>query len=385
MKLLKITLVLLIMLAFMSIKAHARIKLVTLPSRDRVIIRLDHPSRVLVEETRTVPLQKDSNKIDFSWANVHIDSNSIQFKVVKSKSDVKVISVSYPPNENALTWDIWAAEAGSCTIKVSYLISNIRKTVSYRAIAEHDEKSMTLKCYIKVHNLSGERFKDAEFRIGYGNDFIKSIEHSEAKQMLSAKFLEVPITKQYIFDASKRKETSMYYIIKNDKQNNLGNFPLPYGKFRIFQKDGHGGVAFIGEDWGKMTPIGEEMKLYLGLAKEIVIKRYQMERKKINVRGRIYDLKEIYKFSIENFKKVKVKVHIVEHPSGYWEAGKKEFKQQIGEDEDVNKREEPLDFSKYVKVEKKDVNNVIYKVELNPTTKEKKYILYYTIYRRNLW
>jgi len=41
------------------------------------------------------------------------------------------------------------------------------------------------------------------------------------------------------------------------------------GKVRIFQKDGHGGEAFTGEDWGKFTPIDDEMKLYLGLARDV--------------------------------------------------------------------------------------------------------------------
>ena len=46
--------------------AYARIKLISLPVRDRVEMRLDHVSATLVEEERTVPLSAGINTIDFS-------------------------------------------------------------------------------------------------------------------------------------------------------------------------------------------------------------------------------------------------------------------------------------------------------------------------------
>src|SRR5690349_24737599 len=84
----------------------ARIKLITLPVRERVEIQLDHPNATLVEEERIVPLVKGENQVDFSWANTSIDPGTIVFRVVgpaadKQKKndakaiDVKVISVSY--------------------------------------------------------------------------------------------------------------------------------------------------------------------------------------------------------------------------------------------------------------------------------------------------
>ena len=36
---------------------------------------------------------------------------------------------------------------------------------------------------------------------------------------------------------------------------------------------GESGTAFLGEDWGKFTPIDDEMKLYLGVAQDVVVKR----------------------------------------------------------------------------------------------------------------
>src|SRR5438874_3064767 len=83
----------------------ARIKLITLPVRERVEIQLDHPNATLVEEERIVPLVKGENQVAFSWANTQIDPNTILFRVI-DKPDVKVLSVSYPPNEAALVWAV---------------------------------------------------------------------------------------------------------------------------------------------------------------------------------------------------------------------------------------------------------------------------------------
>ena len=92
---------------------EARVKLITLPVRERVEIQLDNAAATLVEEERIVPLVKGENQVDFSWANTQIDPNTIVFRVVapvgEKMLDVKVLSVSYPPNEAALVWTVGAA------------------------------------------------------------------------------------------------------------------------------------------------------------------------------------------------------------------------------------------------------------------------------------
>src|SRR6188472_2695543 len=86
--------------------ALARVKLITLPVRERVEIQLDNEQATLVEEERIVPLVEGENQVDFSWANTQIDPGSIVFRVLggagKDAPDVNVLSVSYPPNESAL-------------------------------------------------------------------------------------------------------------------------------------------------------------------------------------------------------------------------------------------------------------------------------------------
>jgi hypothetical protein len=77
------------LLALAPSTALARIKLITLPVRQRVEVQLDNPHATLVEEERIVPLVKGVNQVDFSWANTQIDPNTIIFRVIPQVPEVK--------------------------------------------------------------------------------------------------------------------------------------------------------------------------------------------------------------------------------------------------------------------------------------------------------
>jgi hypothetical protein len=104
----------------------------------------------------------------------------------------------------------------------------------------------------------------------------------------------------------------MHYVLKNDEANHLGHAPLEYGKVRIFQEDGKGSTAFIGEDWGKFTPLDDELRLYLGVAQDIVVKR-TIERNEVKrVTGNLFHRDVIVKYEIENFKDKPVTLDVAE-------------------------------------------------------------------------
>ena len=298
--------------AVLAQSAEARIKLATLPVRSRVEIQLDNPSATLVEEERVVTLLKGTNQIDFSWSNTQIDKYTILFRPLEVGDTVRVIHVAYPPGENALVWQVFADKAGPVRVRISYLIGNLNRTFSYRATAEFDESSLTLRNYIRVWNFSGEEFGPSGVWAGIGQYFRKEMGLQESKEMLLEKFLKVPIKKQFIFnwrtgrpvpDEPFQKYVTMHYVLKNDVANQLGKFPLPYGKVRIFQKDGRGGEAFTGEDWGKFTPIDDEMKLYLGLARDVKVERTVKRNKNHSVHGNRYHQEVIVQYKMQNFKK----------------------------------------------------------------------------------
>ena len=77
----------------------------------------------------------------------------------------------------------------------------------------------------------------------------------------------------------------MYYRLTNDKENQMGGFPLPYGKMRLFIKEPKGdgdaeddrSQAFLGEDWAQYTPLFAPLDLYVGVAQDVKVERFTMD------------------------------------------------------------------------------------------------------------
>lgn len=314
--------------------AEARIKLITLPVRERVEIQLDHATATLVEEERTVPLVKGVNQIDFSWANTQIDPSTIVFRVLGPPKDqpgvagqmpdVNVLSVTYPPGENALVWQVSSSVSTSVTVRISYLIGGLTKGFNYRAIAEHDESTLTLSQYIRVQNFAGEAYDDTEIFAGLGDTFLKPIGVNETKQMLVERFEKIPVTKTYTADLHRfgwldpsqyKLRVPMHYRIENTEDLGLGAAALPAGKVRIFQKDSPDAdatTAFLGEDFARHTPIGNHADLFLGVAQDIVVKRTIESRKDDRLAGNLYNRRVTLKYEIENFKDEAVTLNLAE-------------------------------------------------------------------------
>jgi hypothetical protein len=135
------------------------------------------------------------------------------------------------------------------------------------------------------------------------------------------KYIDVPVEKTYTcdpvefdyIDRPKNKlRVPMHYVLTNDKGHNLGKAPLQFGKVRIFQDDGRGTTAFLGEDWGKYTPLDDEMRLYIGIAQDIVVVRTIEKNEKHRIAGNLYDIEVILKYEIENFKDTAVTLDLSE-------------------------------------------------------------------------
>jgi hypothetical protein len=320
-----------VMLAGYAPFAQGRIKLITLPPRERVEVQLDNASATLVEEERIVPLVKGENQVDFSWANTQIDPNTIVFRVIAPVGDkpldVKVLSVSYPPAEQALVWAVGASDSGSARVRISYVLGNLTKSFNYRAIAAHDETTLVLAEYMRLQNFANEEFGNTELWAGFGKEFHKPIGINETKEMLVSRTAKVPIRKTYTASVSEfgwldqpqnKLRIPMHYVIKNNKAANLGASPLPEGKIRIFIEgsDKEKTTAFLGEDWGKFTPIDDQMRLYLGVAQDIVVKRTIDKNENQRVAGNLSNQNVVIKYEIENFKDQAVTLDIVENIRG---------------------------------------------------------------------
>jgi len=327
----------LLLLLAAATPAVARVKLSALPQRERVGIRLDHGRATLVEEERIVPLlpstpERGNNRVDFSWANTRIDKNSIQFRPLAIREEgrfrpvqdgeISVVNVSYPPNENALVWEVYAKRACALKVRVSYLISNLTRKFAYRALANGDETHLTLRKYLRLSNWSGEDFGDAGVWAGFGPSFLREVAQQRELKLLLQRFERVPVRKTFTFDwyahgpldpdKPKASKVLLHYEIENKREKGLGAYPLQPGKVRIFIEDGSGGAAFLGEDWAKLTPIDDELRLYLGEARDVVCTRTIRRNKRHPVHGNLFHQELLIRYEIENFKKEAVTLDIVE-------------------------------------------------------------------------
>ncbi len=367
--------------------AEARVKLVALPDRARVVVSLANLDATLVEEERVLTLQKGVNQVDFAWRGVSIDPASIQLRMLDQPDQVQLLNTSYPPNENALIWAISSPVARAERMRISYLLQGISREVVYRAVSEPDEKSLALRNYLRVRNNSGEDLENAEIGVGYGKDFKRSIQHQEVLELLSERVDQLPIKKILTWDAGQMPWDPEYekntigvplsYVIKNDKASKLGAHTLQPGKVRIFIKtkevaEGDAapgeGVAFTGEDWGQLTPVDREMKLYIGQSRDVKVTQRKTTDERINLRRNngnsvvMWDQNEVYKVEVENFKTTAVTLVIVEHIPGYWKM-----------------------IESTLKYEKKDAFTIEYTLDLAPkTTGDKKTVLNFNVRRMNV-
>lgn len=318
-------------------QSHARLRLVALPDRDNMVVNLDNPTVALVQEERILTLQEGINQVDFSWKGVRIDESSIRFRPLTDEGAVTLLSVSYPPGENALVWEVYCPQAIDARVRIKYLLSGIDQVVTYTAVADREETEVSMQSYLVLRNFSGEDFEEAKWLLGYGQPFESTSRHEETKRSLLFNREEVPIGKEFTWDAAihphdpSRAATNVgipvHYVIKNDADSNLGEHELFPGKVRVFQRDGHGSTIFLGEDRAGFTPVGDEMRLYIGNSRDIVVTQRRIETRQENIQRNtsssnnivLYDEVRRDLVKVEHFRDSDATLNIIQHMEGHWE------------------------------------------------------------------
>ena len=363
--------VLLIVLALsvLTTPAIARIKLVALPERQATIIRLDNPAATLIEEERVLTLQKGINKVDFSWKSVSIDADSIRLAILDHPGEVKLLNVSYPPNEGALVWEIASDGDYAERVRISYLLNYIDRLITYKAVADEQETAVSLKSYVVLRNFSGEDFDLARIQLDYGEAFEQGIAHEETKQLLFLKAPRVPIQKVWTFDSAvlpwdpekldnQNVGIPVSYRLVNDEKSGLGESALWGGKMRLFQADGSESTIFLGEDNTSLVPVGQKTDLTLGDSRDIVVTQRRMKNERTNIRRNndndivLYDTSEQITAKVENFKDKPAVLTLIQHIDGQWKIGR------------CTVNGEPAEYTK------KDASTLVFEIELAPRTED---------------
>lgn len=314
----------------------ARVKLVALPEREATVVRLDNPSATLLEEERLLTLQKGINQVNFSWKGVEIVPDSVRLTVLDPPDLVTVLNVSYPPNEQALIWQIVSPNGQAVRVRMSYLLKQIDRLITYNAIVNKEESALDLTAFVVLRNFSGENLPLTRFQLDQGETLENEILHGETKRISFFTANQLPIKKYFTFDAAQLpwdpKQVSdnvtipVHYELENTPENGLGKQALWDGKIRLYAEDGHGSHLFLGEDNAQLIPVGQTLKLMLGDSHDVVITQKKISENRVNERRDkqrakvvLYDLEAAMQVNMENFKDQPAWVRLKEPMPEEWE------------------------------------------------------------------
>ena len=304
-----------------AVESFAGVQLASVPGRDRVVIHLDHARATLVEETRTVPLSAGANPVAFTWTNTRIDPHSAVLRVLAAPGATQLVSVRYPPDEQALVWTLSAAQAGTARLRIAYLVDGLQREYGYRARLAADEQSLDLSQYLRVTNRTGEDFGDSEIRLGGGTAPVRGpVTQAETRQWRVNHWRDLPVTKRYIADPvrhgyqdtdERRLRIPMQIELLNTPDAGLGMGPLPGGTLRLF-KAADDGAALLGEDRVDTTPVTAALRVGIGVAQDVAVVRRMVSREQTPVKGALYHVDTVVLYRLRNFKPGAVTLDLVE-------------------------------------------------------------------------
>ncbi|UCF30504.1 MAG: DUF4139 domain-containing protein [bacterium] len=150
--------------------AHARMDLVTLPSRDRVQITIYNSADLtLARDIRALTMKKGRNRLQFSWSGTLIDPTSLEMLPLSQAREIDVMSLEYPPKVSGLgIWNVDSGASGEVPFEITYFTSGISWKAYYLATLTPSENAVSLSGFVRVDNNSGEDYENAETRLVVG-------------------------------------------------------------------------------------------------------------------------------------------------------------------------------------------------------------------------
>lgn len=268
-----------------------------------------------------------------------------------------------------LLWRLMADNSGPQDFEVTYLTGGVAWQADYVVLLAEDDSSVDLDGWVTLNNRSGASFKDAQLKLVAGDlqriqqqrmaagdvlyeaaqptaeeeiqqrEFFEyhlyevprpvTVTNNESKQIEFVSSSEVPAEKFFVYDGlqcragywychfygSPQTDPS-YGIASNPKVMVMLQFDseevdadLPKGRVRVYQEDVDGAALLIGEDTIDHTPQGEELRLYVGDAFDIVGERIQTDFTRPSQKS----LEESFEITLRNHKEEAVEVRVVEH------------------------------------------------------------------------
>ncbi|MEW6295091.1 MAG: DUF4139 domain-containing protein [Candidatus Diapherotrites archaeon] len=263
-----------------------------------------------------------------------------------------------------LVWSLYSENEGNRNVQTTYLSNGFNWRADYIAKVNNDDTAMDFKGWVTATNESGSSYPNAKLKLVAGDirrvtaqpsvayetlyktlgaapsaeqfieealfeyhlytlDRTTDLMNNESKQISLLASENVPVKKEFIFDAS--KSSYWYYgssnttkvevklAFKNSTESALG-VPLPKGIVRVYKEDSQGQLQFLGEDEIDHTPKDEERRVFVGYAFDITGERKQVSSEQV---AKCYD-RQAYEITLKNHKDSEVEVIVPEHMQSYY-------------------------------------------------------------------
>jgi len=264
-----------------------------------------------------------------------------------------------------LVWSLYSENEGKRNVQTTYLSGGFNWRADYIAKVNSNDNAMDFKGWVTATNESGSSYPNAKLKLVAGDihrvtpktydyayktlyaevgaapsaeqfveealfeyhlytlDRTTDLMNNESKQISLLASENVPVKKEFIFDASK---SNYYYYgsssnttkvevklaFKNSKESALG-IPLPKGIVRVYKEDSQGQLQFLGEDEIDHTPKDEERRIFVGYAFDITGERKEVSSEQV---AKCYDRK-VYEITLKNHKDTEVEIIVPEHMAYY--------------------------------------------------------------------
>jgi len=147
-----------------------------------------------------------------------------------------------------------------------------------------------------------------------------------SKRLPSFKTADVPVSSYYKFEREQWGDQVLrFYRFKNNKENKLGNEPLPDGNVKAFRFVTDDKLySFVGRTNVKYIPIGEQVEMNLGNDAEIMCKPTLMNWEKTDIHfdnnGAVagWAIKETWQIEAQNSKDIDITLDVRRNFSGDW-------------------------------------------------------------------
>jgi len=292
-------------------------------------------------------------------AILELEDGSVQ--VIKAQTITTLQFPALPEGlitKPTLVWLLESTRPAKHNAELSYLTKGIQWKAEYIASINEEEGLLELASWASIENRSGHTFKDARVRLVAGDvhrvtpqpyrakdgmrrevammaaagpapsfeeqplfeyhlytlDRPATLTDRQTKQLTLFPPTSVKADKKFSYDGSRDQDkVRVNLVLANTEENGLGK-PLPGGRIRVYKEAGGKTAAFAGEDRIGHVAEGEEVRVYLGNAFDIVGERTVIATRQVSKRSR----QETVRIELRNRKDTPVTVTVVEHFRGDW-------------------------------------------------------------------